>query len=203
MGVRPFACIAATLVAGAAAAWGWSFGPPEGFTGAPGGESTCAACHGNLDTGNGSLRLVGPDHYVAGDTLSFQVALEQAGQRRWGFELTAIVDGAFQGAGRILVTDSLRTQLGRGAGREYLKHTLAGTDLGIPDVAPGWAFRWIAPATGTGTVRFYAAANAANGDGTRFGDFAYKNSWAVDEVTTSVLARTWGVIKQMYRVKIR
>lgn len=195
------ACILLAIAMGAAAAWGWSHGPPDGFSGAPGGESTCAACHGNLNTGSGSLRIVGPDRYVAGDTLTFRVALQHAGQRRWGFELTALIEGTLQGGGTIVMADSQRTQMGRGAGREYIKHTLAGTDLGVPDVAPGWTFRWIAPPVGTGAVTFYAAAYAANGDGTRFGDFVYKTSSSIAEVTTSVVARTWSAIKRAYAAK--
>jgi hypothetical protein len=48
---------------------------------------------------------------------------------------------------------------------------------------------------------FYVAANAANGDGTRLGDFVYTASWAIAEVTTSVVTRTWSTIKHIYAVK--
>jgi hypothetical protein len=192
------AVAALVVVSLARAGWGFSAGPPEGFTGAPGGESTCAACHGNLDTGGGSLRLLAPQQYAPGDTLDLRVALQQVGQKRWGFELTAVTATAAPG-GRIVRTDFVRTNLTSIRSRQYLKQTAVGTDNGVLDVAPGWSFRWVAPPTGTGPITFYATGNAADGDGTHLGDFIYKITWTIDELTSDIAAKTWSGFKRFYR----
>jgi hypothetical protein len=162
---RPIALLLASLIPSLALAF--PDGPPDGVTGAPG-EMTCAQvdCHGNLNEGDGFLNIVGPITYVRGDTIDISVELGQDGQQMWGFELT-VLDGNGQPVGEIFVTDPVRTQasLDTASGRSYIKHTLVGTDFGVPDVAPGWSLKWISPSSGGGHVTFYAAGNAANGNG--------------------------------------
>jgi hypothetical protein len=187
-----------TLTAGRAL--GFSAGPPNGFTAAPGDNLlACAECHAHFNSGDGSAALLGPSAYVAGDTLDFTVALQKVGQRRWGFEATAL-NATHQAAGTIVVTDAVRTQVDTATnGRQYIKHTLVGTDAFVPDLAPGWSFRWIAPPPGTGTVTFYLAGNAADNDGSRGGDFIYTTTLRLAEAQTAILSRTWSGIKSLYR----
>jgi hypothetical protein len=155
--------------------WASSGGPPNGVTGAPG-EGTCANCHGNLNTGSGSVGLTLPGEYTPGDTVSVAIALQQTGQQRWGFEIT-VLNYINMPAGNLMVTDAARTQLSiAGNGRQYVKHTSTGTDNGVLNVAPGWSLKWASPASPAGPVTFYVAGNAANGNGSSSGDFIYTTS---------------------------
>jgi hypothetical protein len=123
------------------------------------------------------------------------VELEQTGQSRWGFELT-VLDAADQPAGTIVRTDQDRTQIGTANGRQYLKHTFAGTDAGTGDASPGWAFQWTAPAQGAGIVTFYVAGVAANNNNNNSGDYTYTETMSFDQ--TPVETITWGRIKRLY-----
>ena len=166
----------------------FSNGPPAGSTGAPD-EGTCAdsGCHTGFtqNSGPGSLTLTGPTQYAPGDTFDFTINLSQTGQKRWGFELTAL-NSSNQSAGTILVTTPSRTKLLSAIGRQYLEHTSIGTNNGTIDASPGWNFQWVAPTIGAGQVTFYVAGNAANGNGLNQGDFIYTTSKPINEVTTSV-----------------
>lgn len=166
--------------------WAYSSGPPNGVTGAPG-ESTCAVagCHGNLNTGSGSVSLSAPSEYKPGDTIDISVSLEMLGQTRWGFEAT-VLSSAAEPVGTVLLDDPVRTQLSSAlGGRQYVKHTLPGTDPGVADIAPGWNFRWVAPAAETGEVTIYVAGNAANGNFAPSGDYIYTSNLTVAEAVST------------------
>jgi len=188
-----------TLCAFASLVWAYSAGPPNGRTGAPG-ELTCAeGCHGNLNTGPGSITIVGPASYQPGDTIDLTVTAVHTGQSRWGFELTALDDSA-QPTGTIIVTDALRTQVSTdgGTGRQYIKHTSTGTDAGVANISPGWTFKWASPAGPTGAVNFYAAGNAANNNGFSTGDFIYTDHIRYDENRLPTRSESWGGIKSLF-----
>src|SRR5262249_59953992 len=62
--------------------------------------------------------------------------------------------------------------------RQYIEHTFNG----IQPTGSGegsWVFTWTAPATSVGRVTFYAAGNAANGNGGTSGDFIYTTSVSI------------------------
>ena len=199
--LRACRVVTALAVSGGAAgsAWSHSAGPPTGYTAAPGDNIlACASCHAHFNWGGGSVGLVGPSGYVAGDTLHFDVALRMLGQQRWGFELTALTSQRLP-AGTLVVTEPTRTLLqSSSTGRQYISHNGSGTYLGVQDAAPGWSFGWVAPPAGTGTVTFYFAGNAADGDFRTSGDFIYTGSYSVQEATSSVQSRTWSAVKNLY-----
>ena len=180
---------------------GFSGGPPNGRTGAPG-ETTCADCHGNLNVGGGTIVVTAPTTYAPGDTVAMALKVKQEGQVRWGFELT-VLDSDDLSVGTLLVTEPTRTQLSVDgpSGRQYLKHTALGTDTGTPDESPGWSFEWISPALDPGPVTFYIAGNAANGNGFNTGDFIYTNVFIYDDSHSFIVDddATWGTIKALYR----
>jgi hypothetical protein len=162
-------------VAIAMTVWGFSSGPPDGRTGAPG-EGICTDCHTSfpLNSGDGSLALNGlPDFYSPGATYPCTVALEDPGQQRWGFELAAKDEDDLQ-AGTITATDGVNTQTSVTGGITYLKHTSTGTYSGTPDGPVSWTFDWTAPTLkGPGRVYFYVAGNGANGADGNQGDYIY------------------------------
>ena len=163
------------------AALGYSTGPPAAHAGAPG-ETSCIACHYSyaVNTGSGVLQLIGlPTAYRAGQEIDLAVSLAYAGQRRFGFQLSAVDDAGNQ-AGELIVTNANRTQLlpgnVSGKARLYLEHTQIGT---LPNQSGQsvWLCKWIAPALSTGRVTFYLAGNAANGNYTTTGDYIYTRAY--------------------------
>lgn len=159
-------------------------GPPLGRTGAPT-ELTCNAssCHNSFVTnsGPGTVALTGlPSNYVGGQEYTLTLTVNQSDRGAFGFELT-VLDNSNNKAGVLATTsaDASRTQvLTNFNGRQYILHQLNGT---VPVNDEGkWTFRWTAPATSTGKVTFYVAANAASGDGTQLGDYIYTRSYALE-----------------------
>lgn len=168
-------------------------GPPGGVTGAPlaagGTESTCArgGCHTSfaLNSGSGELRIILPASYVPGRTYEIVVDLIHIGQLRWGFELTALADDLLAAGSFVSDVDGL-TQISMAGGREYIKHTLAGTAAGKLD-GNQWAFDWGAPDTDVGPVTFYLAGNAASNSFGELNDYIYTVSTTVPEPGSHLL----------------
>lgn len=157
------------LVATASLAMGYSSGPPNEKTGAPG-EGTCVDCHTShpLNSGDGSLTIDAPSTYHPGETYTITVEIADPGQQRWGFELTQL------GRGEITITDPTHTQLASLGNNQYIKHTSAGTFNGTHDGPIDWTFDWTAPTNDPPeTITLYAAGNAADGGGSQFNDYIY------------------------------
>lgn len=172
--IKLLACVG--FLAVVSLTYAFSSGPLPGLTGAPG-EGNCTECHDSFgeetNRGNGFVSIEAPSRYEAGERLSISVSVGQPGQRRWGFEITALTTDTNEPAGQFAITDPVHTQLIQGEnGRFYVEHTEEGTHPGQLGGAT-WTFDWIAPETDVGPVAFYAAGNAANNDGTRLGDWIY------------------------------
>ncbi len=183
----PAGVIALTLAVEESAAF--STGPPDGYAGNPPVVLTCVACHGDfpLNSGNGQLELLGvPPTIVAGQTYSLTVRLNDPGQSRWGFELT-VINAQNEASGTIIVTDPDSTQLSDNPdpAPDYLKHTSVGTRRGTAGPKE-WTFDWVGGSDSQ--VEFYVAGNAANNDGTTFGDFIYAIHQTGGGVTSVVAA---------------
>ena len=181
------------------ATWAQAFTPsvPPGLTGAPG-EGTCADCHYNLNVCSGGVTITAQTEYAAAETVDVVVEVHHQGQVKWGFELTAL-DDSDQPVGQFVIVDAERTQLDTdgGNGRQYVMHTAAGTDTGVPHSSLGWLFQWVAPA-GRPPVTFYTSAVAANnGSGTN-GDFVYTAT--LSSTQTGLDAETtWSRVKGQFR----
>ena len=178
--------------------------PPLGVTGAPPGEGTCFNCHaGALNDGVGSVTITGmPTPYMPGQTYTLGVTVQRTGQSRWGFEITALKASDNTAAGILSSTAQLTDTTRTFSGRMYVSHTtLNGQDGTFLGSSSGvWTFSWTAPAAGAGAVTFYAAGNAANGNGSSTGDFIYTtNASSMEGTATDVSATTWGRIKMLYR----
>lgn len=164
-----------------ALAYSYIRGPKNKRTGAPG-EQICVAskCHVDYDvnSGPGKLSLLGlPREYRPEKDYPLTVRLQQKGQKIWGFELTAINDSLSE-AGQVVKFDRHKLQLDEdevnGNPRFYLKHTRRGTHLGTKNGPVEWHFIWQAPAKPEGTISFYVAGNAGNGNKEPTGDYIYQ-----------------------------
>jgi hypothetical protein len=168
--------------------WSNSGGPPDGKTGAPG-EGICTDCHNSfpLNSGDGSLGLSGlPDYYQPSTTYTLTVNLQDPGQVRWGFELSA-KDENNQQAGTFTVTDAVNTQSSSSGGITYIKHTSTGTFNGFPDGPVSWTFDWTSPSGKyPGRIFFYVAGNAANGADGNQGDYIYRIVRRTEKLTDQV-----------------
>ncbi|MBI5083212.1 MAG: hypothetical protein HZB13_01250 [Acidobacteria bacterium] len=169
---------------------------PIATAGVPG-ESDCSQCHTTfaLNSGTGSLKIL-PDSltYTPGQPMKIRVVLSDPSAQRWGFNLTArLASNTASPGGVITISDAANTQVRSGAnGVQHVTHTTAGSRQGTT-LSNSWEITWTAPADASaGTVTFYAAGNAANGDGTNGGDRIYSSSvqvtaGATGPVTTKVL----------------
>ena len=177
-----WALLVLLFAASTSSVFAFSFGPPEGKTGAPN-ESTCAdaGCHAgnNLNDSNGSLMLAIPETYEPNQVYEIVVSLARAWQgrlvapepNRWGFEMTALDENGAR-AGSFETSDVATTQLKDANSKQYIMHTAEGTTADIND-AHSWEFKWTAPNADVGPITFYAAGNAANGNFAPSGDYIY------------------------------
>lgn len=156
-------------------------GSPGGKTGSPGdGGTTCTQCHSgtpNTVTGWITSNIPGSG-YVPGQTYVITATGTHTGVVYFGFELTA-ENASNQKTGTFLITDPSQTQLVNNG--KAVSHTQNG--IFPSGNSKSWSVHWTAPAAGTGNVTFYAAFNAANGNGQNTGDVIYKSNLIVSEET--------------------
>ena len=152
-------------------------GTPGGKTGSPADGSSCTQCHtGTPVTQTGWISSDIPvDGYVPGETYTVALIGSHPGAAKYGFEMTS-EDGSNSKMGVFTVTNSTTTQL-------FNDNSITHTAGGNAPVNDGfdYSFSWTAPTIGTGEVTFYAAVNAANGNGSSQGDVIYLTSQAVSE----------------------
>lgn len=162
-----------------------SAGSPGGKSGSPGDSNkTCTECHtGTATAVNGWISTNIPSEgYTPGQTYTITASGTHAGVVKFGFELTAET-GTGVKTGTIVITDAARTQLTNV--NKAVTHTSAGN---IPNGNSNtWSVNWTAPASNVGQVRFYAAFNAANGNGNNQGDVIYKSNLFVNYAEPAVL----------------
>jgi len=206
-----FGCIS-LLLAGVGLAIATSQGPPRQRTGAPacgsvGAESSCLGCHtGSAINSGATLTFVNaPNFYVAGQTYTFSVQLSSTqtsgnSGRKWSFELTAVNMGTGAGAGTFANVAGQGTAIISGAGsyssRRYIQEA---TDDRVGSTTPvTWDVQWTAPASGQGSIGFYAAGIAANGTGNTSGDYVATTAQVMADVTPTREV-TWGRVKSIFR----
>lgn len=170
-------------IAAVPAAYAGSSGPISGATGVPEGggfaaETTCNSCHAdsalNPDD-QGRIELIGvPSTYVPSCGYEISIRLSHPEATRWGFEVTAIDAASYKMAGDLttLPNDKTTQRVAGGVGdRVYVTHGTIGRATGAGKRGSfEWKFVWTAPPGDVGDVLFYGAGNAANGDGSNFGD---------------------------------
>ena len=119
----------------------------------------------------GELRVDGlPEAYAPGETYTLDVRVAHEAMERGGFQMAArFAEGADEGgqAGHFAAEADVVVESAEGV--EYVRQRAADP---APDSAR-WLVRWTAPDTAEGPVAFHAAANAANGDESPFGDYVY------------------------------
>jgi uncharacterized protein (TIGR03437 family) len=166
---------------------GYEFGPDPGYTGAPGDNRTsCIAsgCHsGTVNSGPGNVRILLPagnsGTYTPGQSMQLLVQITDATKAAYGFELTARTGGGNTSQAGDFSTADANTQVicadgsSKANGKtcpaafpvECIEHTLAGYTASL-NRTPGFTYtmNWTPPATDSGTITLYVAANAGPGN---------------------------------------
>jgi uncharacterized protein (TIGR03437 family) len=165
-----------------AALYAFSTGPVIQRTGAAvDGGTNCSACHRTFAPANSDPRgsiVINAQPYTPGVKQTITVTINHPTQKRWGFQLIARLasDETLQ-AGTFSTNDLVRVRCSNtqdapcNGAAEYAEHNNAP----VTAVGAGFTFQidWTPPATNVGDIHFYAAGNAANGDGTFNGDYIY------------------------------
>ncbi|MFM1744787.1 MAG: hypothetical protein RLZZ630_724 [Bacteroidota bacterium] len=159
---------------------GSTSGAPAGYANDPAsGQNNCTSCHigtAVVATPNtASITTNIPSGgYIPGQTYTITATVIYSGRSKFGFEIAAqSSNGATRGT--IIVTNTAQTKL---VNNNYITHTSGGTS---GSGSKTWTFNWVAPAAGSGTVGFYGAFNASNGNGSTLGDIIYITSTSVQE----------------------
>lgn len=151
--------------------------PPTGMTGAPS-ESNCTSCHAGAAIGSGSawdaITLSGlpANGYIPGTTYSLTISGNAAATSKNGVSLTALTStNAMAGS----FTAGTGNSIYVGSGRNYMGHNSSGTSQS------SFSFSWTAPASGVGTITFYAAFMGTNSSNSNSGDNVYLKSFSVSQ----------------------
>ena len=169
------------LMTWAALLWGNSLGPPADRSGVSGVTCSTSGCHNDLpaNAGGGSVSIAGlPAEWTPGVPYPLQVSVSHSGASRYGFQMTAVDSNGAQAGGFVIGTGTA-IQSGSVGGKtiEHMQHSFASPNN-------TFSFSWTAPETSsTGAVRFNVAANAANGNFNRSGDFIYFRETSISPVT--------------------
>ena len=161
-----------------------SGGPPPNHTGAPG-QSNCTSCHGGtVNSGSATRSLVfngNPNltSYTPGQTYTAVLTINQTGIGTFGFQMISR-NANNANVGTFIATNTSETQVSNG----YFQHNSGGITAATTG-SKSWSFSWTAPATGTGTVSFYVATNAADGTGGTSGDAIYTNVFTLTEAAAA------------------
>lgn len=158
----------------------YSGGPPAGNTGAPG-ENNCTSCHsGNVITSGtnwGNINLstdIPTTGYIPDSTYNITLSHTQTGINKFGFQLTVLETTNDTKTGTLIITNSSKTKLGSSSTRSYVMHSNGGTS---GNGSNNWTFQWKAPSINVGSIKMYAAINAANNNGQTSGDQIYTKDW--------------------------
>jgi hypothetical protein len=152
--------------------YSFSGGSPGGKTGSPIDNENCTQCHvGAANPIDNWISSDIPDEgFTPGETYVLTLYATDPVATKFGFELTA--ENSDNKIGTFTITDADRTQLK--AASNSVTHKFAGTDPIGHEIT--WQFEWTAPDPSPEDVTFYAAVNAANGNGANSGDKIYLTS---------------------------
>ena len=154
-------------------ALGYADYSPTGRTGAPPNGSSCTSCHSNPDDGSLNLDFSGGTEYTPGETYSMDIIVMDPGKKRFGFSMVA--------------RDEDNNAVNVGAWISETSDTIVqGSHVGhfnapFEDDTHTFTVKWTAPPAGVGDVKFYVAANAANGNHHQSGDAIYLSTLTISE----------------------
>ena len=170
-------------------------GSPGGKTGSTTDKGTCSS-NGGCHAG-GSSTVTAQDYiqtnvpssgYVPGQTYTVSLKPVRNGISVWGFEMMA-EDANGNAVGEFISnSDANARDNGERATHKFTSTTGADEKL--------WDVSWKAPTAGTGSITFYAASLAANGNGTTGGDHVLTDTATIIEgAPSSVWSVEWEKVR--------
>ena len=158
-------------------------GSPGGYTGSFMDNRNCTQCHtsfASVETEGWITSDIPESGYVPGETYTLTLTANDMNAIKFGFELTA--ESGDTKVGTYTITDEVRTKL------IYNDHSVTHTSDGLDPVGHGimWSVNWTAPADIPDEVVFYAAVNAANGNGQNSGDLIYMTDTTYHVTTVGI-----------------
>lgn len=159
--------------------YSYNTGSPGGKTNSPGDDfNNCTECH----TGNALQSQAGwitsnipAEGYVAGQVYTITATGTDPAAVKMGFEITS-EDSEHSKTGTFGILEPARTKFTNS--NSAVTHTSGG--IGASGGTNSWQMSWTAPSASTGQVTFYAAFNAANGNGNNSGDKIYASTYSVN-----------------------
>lgn len=136
-----------------------SSGRDDGRSGSPGDSNvTCAACHsgGNFSASLDITTDIPATGYDTNTSYNITVTNTSSGASAYGFQLVA------ERTSDDLKVGSFTAGTNSRVSGDRITHSNANSNT--------WSFTWTSPSTDLGSVRFYAASVAANGNGNTSGD---------------------------------
>lgn len=172
---------------------GFSSGPPSGYAGAPtDNPASCTACHNSftLNSGTANFALGVPKMLSPGAAHTVSVGFPGTTATRHGFQITMRDSGGtFRGTWGVAMTTptypSAQTKNASG-NTAYHEHTTSGSSQSA------WTMNWTAPTTlAAGPLKFYAAGNQTNNDGSPSGDHVYTRTATMWQASLATPSATW------------
>ena len=147
------------------------------LTGAPG-EGDCSACHRNTESPdiNSSINISvegNPTFYEPGRTYTINVESIYPNRQRFGFGISA----RQKGVASIHVGEFIQIQDSGLRVSDFVTHTAIKT---YGSGSRKWSFKWKAPESNMGKIKFYLSGIASNNDNTADGDFLLQDSLELD-----------------------
>ena len=168
--------------------YSYSSGSPGGKSGSPGdGGANCTQCHSGTpqNIGGWITTDIPAGGYTSGQSYTITATGTHNGVVKFGFELTA--EDAFGNKfGTLSILEPARTKLTNA--NHAVTHTSGGNTPQGNTIT--WTMQWTAPTNGGSPVHFYAAFNAANGNGNTSGDVIYLSNLTVNQFIPPVPAIT-------------
>jgi len=166
----------------------YSGGGPSGFSGP---ENTCNACHGvfgDVNTGTGSVTIIAPTTFEAGETVAITVEVDNTtppvGPTPIQGFMLSVRDDALEHSGEFDLEGSTLVRFGVGGNPPvdslWVTHTSSSNEM------TSWTFSWIAPDDSPEMVTLYAAGNGSNANGSPdTGDLVYTTSHLMTKIVVA------------------
>ena len=167
-----------------------SGGAGGGNSNAPG-ENNCTQCHsGSLQTSGTNYNNISlssnftGNGYIPDSTYTITFSYTHTGKTRFGYQLTCLdANNAMAGSFSTISGNnksSITSATISGGSRSYMRQTSSGNS-GSGSIS--WQFRWTAPSTNVGDVKFYSVVNSTNSNGGTGGDIVIARDFTISPST--------------------
>jgi Secretion system C-terminal sorting domain len=126
--------------------------------------------------------------YIMGETYDVEITAP-ASSARVGFQAmfsTFFPDSGVGTLGNTVMPANIQIWNSGVKNKQYLTHTFTGMTAAVSGGVASFKFKWTAPFTNVGSIKFEVALNKSNGNGTSTGDSILQGSYSLQAPTTTV-----------------